>query len=152
MKGTKSDCIKYLLDAPEKTYEVREYHEKRSLDANAYYWKLLSELAASIRTSKDELHELMLQRYSCPYLTKDGDPIVATIRDSMSVANLPGHWTYIRSGRGFTAFMRIKGSSDMDTKEFSRLLDALISECEDMGISTLLPAEIEGLKGYVKTK
>ena len=35
MKGTKADCIKFLLDAPDKTYEVREYHEKRSLDANA---------------------------------------------------------------------------------------------------------------------
>ena len=152
MKGTKSDCIKFLVDAPEGTYTVKEWHERRSLDANAYYWKVLTELAAVVRTSKDELHEIMLSRYSCPYLTKEGEPIVVTIREDVPLSSLPGHWMYIRSGRGFSAYMRIKGSSDMDTKEFSRLLDALISECEEVGVSTLLPLDLEGLKGYVKAK
>ncbi|MFR4578415.1 MAG: hypothetical protein ACLT76_00975 [Clostridium fessum] len=37
--------------------------EKRSLDANAYYWVLLSRLAEAAGISKPRAHNLMLRRY-----------------------------------------------------------------------------------------
>lgn len=151
MKGNKRDCIKFLLDAPDGLYQVKEYHEKRSLDANAYYWTLLTELAGALRMGKDELHYLMLSRYSVP-LDADGRNVAITLRSDIPTKFLPGYWIPIRDDGRFASYLRIKGSSDMDSKEFSRLLDGLISECNEVGIGTVLPMELEGMKGYVKTK
>ena len=149
MKGTKRDCIAFLLDAPDGTYQVKEYHEKRSLDANAYYWTLLTELAGVLRMDKDELHYLLLSRYSVP-IEVEGRHIAITLRSDIPTKYLPGYWIPIRDDGKFASYLRIKGSSDMDSKEFSRLLDGLIDECTEVGISTVLPMELEGMKGYVK--
>ena len=50
---------------PEKQYvvEVKQKRKDRSLNANAALWVLLGEMAAKLRTSKDELYLEMLSRY-----------------------------------------------------------------------------------------
>lgn len=50
---------------PEKQYvvEVKQKRKDRSLNANAALWVLLGEMAAKLRTSKDELYLEMLTRY-----------------------------------------------------------------------------------------
>ena len=50
-----------------KIYEVKEYKEKRNLDQNAKYWKLLNELALTLKISVEELHFKMLKDYSQRY-------------------------------------------------------------------------------------
>lgn len=149
MIGTKTEILKWLIDQPDKTYEVKDWHPKRSLTANGYYWALLGELTGVLRAARDEIHEELLRRYSVPFLGKDDKPIVLVSRREPE--ELPGHWIRVRDGiKGQKAYMRIKGSSDMDSKEFSRLLDGLISECKEVGVETLPPAEIERLRGYAK--
>jgi hypothetical protein len=42
---------------------LKKHSDKRSLDANAYYWKLLGELAKALQTSNEELHNQLLDSY-----------------------------------------------------------------------------------------
>ena len=42
---------------------LKKHSDKRSLDANAYYWKLLGELAKALQTSHEELHNQLLDSY-----------------------------------------------------------------------------------------
>ena len=37
--------------------EIKKYRRKRSLDANAYAWVLMSKLAEVLHTSKEEVYE-----------------------------------------------------------------------------------------------
>ena len=71
----------------------------------------------------------------------------------MSDINLQGYFKYYEEighgtvqGKEFTHYKIYKGSSQMDSKEFAVLLDGVISECEQVGIPTLTPSEIEKLK------
>lgn len=48
---------------------------------------------------------------------------------------------YARDGKVIYV-RRWKRSSEMDTKEFKRLLDGLISECKEVGIDVRTPEEI----------
>ncbi|MBR3243047.1 MAG: hypothetical protein IKF90_10160 [Parasporobacterium sp.] len=146
--GDKTKCLRWLIDAPDKEYKITEYHPKRSLTANAYYWSLLGQLAEVLRTSNDELHGELLRRYSVPFPNGDG-VVTVTLRSDVPVTALPGHWMEYKSNGEFTAYIRLKGSSDMDSKEFSRLVDGLVSECKEVGIETLPPHEIERLRGYI---
>lgn len=149
--GDRKRVITWLMDQPEdKQWEIREHKEKRSLDSNRYYWLLLGELKTALRTSTEELHELLLKRYSVPAEDGDGKPIVVTMKSSIPISRLPGHWMQVGGKGGFSSYMMIKGSSDMNTKEMSALLDGLISECKEVGIETMTPDEVARLKGYEK--
>lgn len=68
MIGKPKQLIVYLATCDDdKEYEVKEHKEKRSLDANAYYWKILSEIAGVLGESKEKLHLKMLKEYGEVY-------------------------------------------------------------------------------------
>ena len=144
MIGNAKAIIQWLFDQQdaEKLYEIKEKKSKRSLTANAYYWSLLNQLASVMRTSSDECHFLMLQRY--------GQYEVISV---LSDIDIHGYFKYYKEighgmvdGKDFCHYKIYKGSSEMDSKEFSILLDGLISECEEVGIPTLTPDEVEKLR------
>lgn len=146
--GDKTKCLRWLIDAPDKEYKITEFHPKRTLTANAFYWRLLGQLAELLGTSNDELHNELLRRYSKPFPLEDG-VVTITLKSDIPVTALPGHWMEYKSNGEFTAYIRLKGSSDMDSKEFSRLVDGLVSECKEVGIETMSTRELERLRGYI---
>ena len=72
--------------------------------------------------------------------------------------NVKGYFKYFDiigesdlDGKYFYHYKIYKRSSEMDSKEFSVLLDGLISECEDQGIPVLTPDEVAKLK-YIEMR
>jgi len=57
------------------------------------------------------------------------------------------HWKWIKDEGKCSAYMRIKGISDCDTKEMGMFLDDLIEECKAAGIETATPEELAIIKG-----
>lgn len=148
MIGNAQAIITWLFEQDkQKIFEIKEKKKKRSLTANSYYWSLLNQLASIMRMDNQECHFLMLKRY--------GQYEVVSIRSDV---NLHGYFKYYEeigkgkvSGKEFTHYKIYKGSSQMDSKEFSVLLDGLISECEGVGIPTLTPDEVAKLK-YIEMR
>lgn len=148
MIGNAKAIIQWLFDQQEgKLFEIKEKKSKRSLTANAYYWSLLNQLASVMRLSSDKLHFMMLKQY--------GVCEVVSVRSGIKV---DGYFRYYEAigqsdlnGKEFTHYKIYKGSSEMDSKEFSILLDGLISECEDQGIPVLTPDEVAKLK-YIEMR
>lgn len=125
--------------------KVGKHRKKRSLDANAYAWVLMSKLAALHNTSKEEIYELMLKRYGFPYEDDDGY-IVITVKKSVDMGKIDGHWLRYKGNDSFTSYLMIKGSSEYDTSEMSHFIDGIISECKEAGIETMTPDELERMK------
>lgn len=150
MIGNAKAIIQWLFDqqdADKQLYEIKEKKSKRSLTANAYYWVLLRQLASVMRLSSDKVHFLMLKRY--------GVCEVVSVRSDIKV---DGYFRYYEAigksdldGKEFTHYKIYKGSSEMNSKEFSVLLDGLISECEEQGIPVLTPDEVAKLK-YIEMR
>lgn len=148
MIGNAKAIIQWLFDQQEgKLFEIKEKKSKRSLTANAYYWSLLNQLASVMRLSSDKLHFMMLKQY--------GVCEVVSVRSDIKV---DGYFRYYEAigqsdlnGKEFTHYKIYKGSSEMDSKEFSILLNGLISECEDQGIPVLTPDEVAKLK-YIEMR
>ena len=150
MIGNYEEIGKWLFSECDKNklYEVKEYNPKRrSLTANAYYWVLLRQLAVILHTSNEELHFLMLQRY--------GDFTVVSVLKDIDVypyfKYCKAIGTGIADGKEFVHYAIYKRSSAMNSKEFSVLLDGLISECEEVGIPTLASDEVAKLK-YIEMR
>lgn len=139
------------------TVNMQKFSGKRSLDANAYYWKLLGELARTMRTSNEEMHNLLLDSYGVLAEDADGNNIVHFMPESEDYLRMKyEHYrpTGIRieyEGVMYCKYLRLKGSSEYNTQEMSRLIDGLIYECQQLGIETLPPAELERMmKAYAK--
>lgn len=143
MIGTVKELIPQMLNLPEdKKYELKEYKEKRTLNQNSYYWKLLNELSRKLKIPPDELHFELITK-SCPF-----EEYLVPYE-----ANLRGIEYYIekgkieRNGKLFKTIRVYVGSSRLDTTEMGILLDNLIEECQSQGIDTMTPDEISKLKG-----
>lgn len=125
--------------------EIKPYRRRRSLDANAYYWALLTKLAKILRVSNPELHNDLLSKYGFEEIV-DGERLTAAVPDTDAA-----HKTVMESrvyhlrptsdvwmgndGVMYRTYIMVRGSSTYDTAEMSRLIDGLIDDCRDAGMA-----------------
>lgn len=134
-----------LKDLDKITVKVAKYRKKRSLDANAYAWLLMSKIAGALGTSKEEVYEIMLKRYGKLYEDEDG-LILITVKESVDMSKIDGHWQKIKDNGKYVGYAMIKGSSEYDTKEMSTFIDGVVSEAKELEIETMTPKELEEMK------
>lgn len=142
---------------PEKVWDVElsEHREKRSRTANSYYWQLVGKYADWAGKSTIHIHNDMIEHYGQPMLA-DADHVVTVVLseriDYKELTYLHLKWTNHSPARGYRKYVVMRGSSDYDTREFSRLVDGLIQTIQGSGapIETMTPAELERLKGYIR--
>lgn len=131
---------------------AKQWKEKRSLDANSYYWVLVTKLAEALHISKPRCHNLMLRRYG-QNLTIDGHGAYIRIPDTEKAEEmaLEASEYHIRptsqvvtgnDGVNYRTYIMLMGSSQYDTAEMSHLIDGLVDECKAAGIETLPPDEL----------
>jgi len=136
----------------DKGEEVEFYfaNGKRTLDQNAYMWVLTTRIAKALGVSLAEAHNRNLSRYGVPMLV-DGKCVYAYLPDTTETeksvlqnetVHLKATSSVTKGKNGmFRAYMVMKGSSEMDTEEFSRLVDGIIDECKQMGVDYRKPWE-----------
>jgi len=140
------DAKKFVGEMKQKKYavEIKEYRPKRSLDANAYLWALLDRLAEALGTTKEELYRLYVKQYG---LFRDFS------LDSDEVNTFCHAWGMIGTGwitepvdyteDGERQVIRAYyGTSTYNSRQFTRILNAVIDECKMQGIETLTPDEL----------
>ena len=124
-------------------YDVKidKHREKRSWNANAYLWKLVSEIGNVLNKSKEEVYLQMLIDY--------GQSEMVSI---LSEIDVKGYFKYyklagtsILNGKEFNHYKIYKGSSEYDTKEMSILLNGVVQEAKNLGIKTKDDIELERL-------
>lgn len=125
--------------------DVRKRKKKRSLDANAYYWVLLTKLAKILRLSNAELHNNLLSKYGfLEYIEEKTLKIVLPDTDAAYKKVMDSEVYHLRltsdvrcgnDGNMYRTYLMLRGSSTYNTEEMSRLIDGLISECKDIGMN-----------------
>lgn len=139
-----------IKDLEKLSIKVVRYRHKRSLDANAYAWQLMSKIADALHSSKEEIYEEMLRRYGQLYEDEEG-VLTVTAKSTIDMSKTGDHWLRIKGNDKFTAYAMIKGSSEYDTKEMSIFIDGVVYEAKELGIQTETPEEIERLKALWQT-
>ena len=124
--------------------DVKQHRERRSLDVNAYLWVILSQMAAALNTTKDELYIEMLDRYGVFTHLIVKPEVASRVKQEWRTVRELGEVTV--NGKTGIQLQVYFGSSSYNTKEFSVLLDGVISEAHEIGIETLPPDEVESMK------
>ena len=127
--------------------ELKKYRQKRSLNSNNYAWELITQIANIIRSSKEEVYLEMLKRYGQSQMIS----VLAEIDVSKFLKYYEEAGESTLNGKIFKHYKVYVGSSEMDTKEMSILVDGIVSEAKELGIETIPPAELESLKRSWRT-
>lgn len=128
---------------------LKPYRKKRSLDANAYFWSLVSALSVAVGSSPTEIYrEYIRDIGGNSYIVPVKEELVKEFCDLWCVGH-SGRMTEdigpCRNTEGYHNIRVYIGSSDYDTKQMSRLIDLVIADCKECGIDTLTPEERERL-------
>ena len=142
LKGTPKQLIPLLLDLnQEKQYEVKEVRNRRSLSANGYFWVLCNEIGNVLNKSKEEVHIELLKSY--------GQILLVPLLPNQDPKGFFEYFEYEceREINGVEAvyFKVFKRSSEMNSKEFSILLEGTVQEAKNLDIKTYDEIKIEKL-------
>ena len=125
--------------------------EKRSIDANAYFWVLCDKIAKKTHQIKTDIYRELVQRVG---VFEDVAVIEESAESFKKMWQSKGlGWIAIEEPcklDGCVKYRCYSGSSSYDTKEMSRLIDEVIYEAKELGIETMTPDEIEALKARWK--
>lgn len=116
------------------TLKATKYRKKRSLDANALLWKCLGDIAQALRIDKWQVYLMMLKRYGKFTHIVVKENAVEAVKKQWRECEIVGEITV--NGQKAVQMLCYFGSSTLDTKEFSVLLDGVISEMKEMGLET----------------
>ncbi len=137
-----------VKDDKELTVQVKEYRQKRSLSQNAYMWVLLNEIGKAVNRSKEDIYKELVKDYGVFEILPLKNEAVKRFNHNWSKNGLGWFTETIGQSKlkGYTNLIAYYGSSTYDTQEMNRLLDAVVNECQELGIQTMTMAEILLLK------
>ncbi len=141
---------RFVMEQKKRLYdvEIREHREKRSLDANAYFWTLLEELAKALGEKKEDLYLQYVRDYG---IFRDWTLPPENVSTFQTVWSKQGTgWPteqvdYTPDGEN-VVIRAYYGSSVYNTKQMSRLIDAVVQDCQSVGIETMTPDKLALLK------
>lgn len=147
---------KYLTSMAEKDVDVKLTTRKRrrSLDANAYYWVLVSKLAEALETSKPFMHNLLLRKYGqldtfdgqiATFILPDTEAAAQKAYELETVHLKPSDEVNEESGTMYRTWYLMKGSHEYNTREMSVLINGTVEDARSLGIETMPTDELERL-------
>lgn len=144
------DCpteeVQTLAQCEKLSIEIKKYRKKRSLDANGMLWACLGEIANVLRADKWEIYLQMLKRYGKYTYICVKPAVVEAVKAQWRECEVLGEMEV--NGQKAVQMLCYFGSSTYDTKEFSVLLDGVISEMRELGLQ---PPPTEEMKRALET-
>lgn len=140
------------LNEGEISLECKKWRNRRSLDANAYMWTLVDKIAQKTRQRPVDVYRHAIKEIP-------GNSTLVCVQDKAKDV-LQQQWQAKGLGwqteelpskiDGCTNIVLYYGSSVYNTTQMSLLIDSIVEEAKALGIETLTPFELEGMKNAWK--
>lgn len=153
MTGNAAEIITFLLDADKKQLFDLEPHKevkRRSLSANAYFHTLVQQLAQvqNPPISLAACKNMMIAAYGQPEYIGEQQAIIKSnvpVEKMQEVEYLHTACVKVSEENGAEVyFYRVyRGSHTYTVEEMQKLIAGTVQECEQVGIETATPAEIQ---------
>lgn len=134
---------------------IKKARKHRSLEANAYCWVLVDQIAEKTGYKKSEVYRNAIRDIGGVseqlYVKTEAAEAFIRVWEEQGIGNQAEVLEY-EPETGWAVVQIYYGSSTYDTAQMSRLIDSLIQDAEALGIPTITPAEEERMLGRWKTK
>lgn len=146
--------MRFLRSKKDKDYDltIKEHKNKRSVDANAYAWALINQIADELRVPPVVVYKQAIMNVpdnnEILPIKEEAYPKFKQVWEKRGIG-----WPCVKLGKskipGYVNVQAYYGSSTYDTRQFSILLDNLIQDCAALGLDHRSKEEIESLLGSV---
>lgn len=143
------ELVEELKNNGKLNIELKKYRKHRSLDANAYFWKLLTELCELVELDTVEEYKRRVKELGIFRQFKIEKDNIKTFEKMWTAQGIAwfceiADTTYIGNIE-FKIINAYYGSSSYNSKQMARLIDGLVQDCKIYGIETKTQAEIDSL-------
>lgn len=135
-ENVSNEAIEEIRSCEKLSLVAKKWRQKRSLDANAMLWACLSDIAKSMTPPVDkwDVYLQMLKRYGKYTYICIKPHMVDAMKMQWRECEVVGDIKI--NGEDAVQMLCYFGSSTLDTKEFSVLLEGVVSEMKEMGLPT----------------
>ena len=145
------DCLLSLeqLKDINLSIQVKKWRKKRSINANNYFWKLLSEYSEEKNVDTIEEYKERVKRLGIFRRFRIEDKDKKTFEIMWQDKGIA--WFCEIADTEYIGDIEFKiinayyGSSSFNSKQMSRLINDLVEDCKEVGIETKPQAEIDSL-------
>lgn len=129
--------------------DVKRHREKRSLNANALFHKMVGEIAKTLDPplSMARCKNILMARYGVIVYLDDDELIPAAIKTNIGpeimLEKEQEHWKVARSDGDLWFYYMLKNTHEYNTLEFSKLLSGALEDARELGIDTVSDEEKE---------
>ena len=128
---------------------IRKRPKKKSTDANAYAWKLISLIAEEVGLTPIEVYkQQILNMYTYRDVLIRDEDINKEIEDwkAQGIGWLCEIVGQSREHEGYSWLRKYRGSSSFDSKDMANFIDNIIFEAKELGIQTEPKHKVDELK------
>lgn len=142
-------AIKQIVDELENgsiySFEVSKPSKRKTLDQNAYLWVLCDRIAQRIHTTKEDVYKGVIKDVGIHDILCIQDIALERFLDNWSKKGLGWFCETTASQRPkCTNVIVYYGTSCYDREQMSRVIEEIVGEAKQLGIST----EVKGYGGY----
>lgn len=140
------------MQSDDKAYiiTIEKQKRKRSLNANAYMWQLCHKIAEKVGATKEAVYRKNIREVGSFETVELISAGAARFIRSWQANGLGWIAEPLSERNGYTTIIAYYGSSSYTTAEMSRLIEAVVEEAKGLGVETMTPAELAGLKAAWK--
>lgn len=133
-----SDELDDLMSRESLSIEIKPYHPKRSLNANAYAWVLIDKLAQKLNIPPELVYRKQIEHMSgvCE-IVRCRDTAVKSLTSAWQSHGLGWMVKAIGDKGGWTNCILYYGSSTYNTEQMGRFINLLVDECKEQGIDVM---------------
>ena len=141
------EVMKWLDQFEPGEWDIKKHRQKRSVSANAYLWHLCEEIAKATGDTKVSVYRRAIREVGVYEPIKLDPKVVAEFNTAISSFGI-GYFVEVVDAEpdGMILVNYYKGSSEYDSKQFSRLVDSLVEDAKALGIETLTEKDLSRLK------
>lgn len=120
----------------ELTINAEKVKEKRSLNANAYFWQLVDKIAKVLKSEKWTIYLLQLSKYGV------FTDLMIPIGAKKELDKVFRYIEILDEDYETQTLRCYTGSSEYDRKQMYDLIEGTVQDAKDLGIETLTPREL----------
>lgn len=143
-------AVEYAKTLDRLTIDITEYRKARSLDANAYMWTLLNQLALTLKTTNIELYQKYIRENGVWTDFEMPEKAAKTFEHLWKDKGIAWLIDRVDTNNDMVTLRAYYGSSVYNTSQMSRLIDSIVTDCKEAGIETMSDKELKSLMGKWK--
>ena len=144
------EAKKFVGEMKPKKYsvEIKEYRQRRSLDANAYMWVILDEMASVLGREKEDLYLEYVRKVGPfkDFTLSEDEAKTFRVAWSMLGTGWPTEQVDYSPDGENVVIRAYYGSSQYTTKQMARLIDKVLEGAKELGIEVLSERELSLMK------